>query len=308
MRCHVLAVCLSITACGPSTTSPGDDDSGDDQGDEPDAGPYVPGPDAANRCQKMDILFVIDNSGSMEEEQINLGDNFAGFIDVIDASGLDWRVAVTTSGIDYTYYEWTPIGNIPTEQTGGDNGNMLQGCGMTRRWIEKTDPDPAGTFACIADVGTDGPSDEMPLAGLRMALDERMADGSNGGWRRPDALLGVVILTDENDCSYEQSVTLGFGEFLCESQQEPVGNYVSFLDAYTGARGRWAVAAIAGPGPDRCTSEFGDADYAQRLDDFVTQTGTNGVLSSICAGDLTVGLADALALFTEACETFPPVD
>lgn len=179
---------------------------------------------------------------------------------------------------------------------------------MSRRWIEKTDSDPSGTFACAANVGTDGPSDEMPLAAMRAALDDRMVDGTNQGWRRDDALLGIVFLTDENDCSYEQSVTLSFSESLCESQMEPVNNYVAFLDQYTGDRGRWAAAAIAGPGPDRCTSDFGDADYAQRLDEFVTQTGENGVLTSICSGDLTTGLADALALFSAACDDFPPID
>jgi hypothetical protein len=309
---RILVACFLLSACGPSTSGSGDDgdDTGDDEpGDQPDAEPYVPGPDALQaRCEKMDILFVIDNSGSMGEEQDNLGLNFPGFIAVLDESGLDYRVAVTTSGVDYEYAMATPWGDVPMSQDGGDNGVMLQGCGMTRRWIEKSDPDPAGTFACIAAVGVDGPSDEMPLAAMRMALEDRMGDGTNAGWRRPDALLGVVYLTDENDCSYEESVTLGFSQSLCETDMEPAGNYVAFLDDYTGARGRWAAAAIAGPGPDRCTSEFGDADYAERLDQFIDQTGTNGVLTSICAGDLTTGLADAVALFETACETFPPVD
>jgi hypothetical protein len=75
------------------------------------------------------------------------------------------------------------------------------------------------------------------------------ADGTNAGFRRPDALLAVVMLTDENDCSYEQTVTLGFSEFLCESQMEPPANYVTFLDQLTGERGRWATAIIAGTGP-----------------------------------------------------------
>jgi hypothetical protein len=179
---------------------------------------------------------------------------------------------------------------------------------MTRRWIEKTDADPAGTFACLAALGTSGPGDEMPLAAMRMAFDERMADGTNTGFRRDDALLGIVMLTDENDCSYEAPVTLQFTESLCDSQMEAVSNYVGFLDTYTGDRGRWATAVIAGPGPSSCSSEFGGADYCERLDQFVQMTGTNAVFSSICEGDLTVGLADALALFSAACDEFPPID
>ncbi len=44
----------------------------------------------------MDVLFVIDNSGSMGQEQTNLIANFPQFINVLDNSGLDYRVAVTT--------------------------------------------------------------------------------------------------------------------------------------------------------------------------------------------------------------------
>jgi len=166
----------------------------------------------------------------------------------------------------------------------------------------------ATQFGCAADLGIDGPSDEMPLAAMRAALEDRMADGTNAGWRRDDALLAVVFLTDENDCSYEASVTLPFPGILCESQQEPVGNYVTFLDQYAGAREKWASATIAGPGPDRCSSGFGDADYCERLDQFTQQTGENAVFSSICEGDLTIGLGDALELFDAACDSFPSPD
>lgn len=300
-------------ACGP--TGGGDDTAGDDDGTTPDADPGRPDARPWNgdagqtqRCEKIDLLFVIDNSGSMGEEQTNLGQNFPAFIEVIAESGLDYRVAVTTSGVDYSYTMQTPIGDLPMSQDGGDNGAMRQGCGMTRRWIEPTDADPVGTFACVANVGTSGPSDEMPLAAMRMALEDRMQDGTNAGFHRDDALLGVVFLTDENDCSYEQSVTLGLTESLCDSQMEPVSNYVGFLDQFTGDRGRWAAVAIAGPGPSACSSEFGNADYCQRLDEFVQMTGQNALLTSICSGDLTTGLADALALFSEACDSFPPID
>ena len=34
-------------------------------------------------CDKMDILFIVDNSGSMSEEQTNLAQNFPKFIDVL---------------------------------------------------------------------------------------------------------------------------------------------------------------------------------------------------------------------------------
>lgn len=315
----VVSTCVVLAAaCGPTSSA---DDDGDDDDGSGDAGNgnvdawVPPGDDGGggdSGCEKIDILFVVDNSGSMGEEQTNLAANFPMFLNLIEQSGLDYRVAITTSGMDYAY-TMELIPGVPLAMTvdGGDNGTMLQpsGCGMTRRWIEKTDANAATAFACAANVGTSGPSDEMPLSAMRAAFDERIADGTNAGFRRSDALLAVVILTDENDCSYEQPVTLGFAESLCDSQTEPAANYVSFLDTFTGDRGRWAAATIAGPGPGACTSTFGSADYAERLQQFVGTAGaTTAVMSSICAGDLTIGLTEALALFDTACENFPPID
>ena len=297
---HILWVCVLVAAaCGPSVrNNQGDDDDGVDASTQP------TGDGTEKRCEKMDVLFVIDNSGSMGQEQTNLIANFPAFITVLNNSGLDYRVAVTTTGRDYTYSMTTPIGgSIPMNQDGGDNGAMLKpaACNMTKRWIDKSDADPSMTFSCVANVGVGGPSDEMPLSAMRDAFEERMADGTNMGFRRPDSLLAVVFLTDEEDCSYEQSVTFGFGQSLCDSMMEPVQNYVTFLDTYTGHRSRWATAAIAGPGPGSCSSTFGDAQEASRLKQFVTMTGQNGVMASICDGDLSIGLGKALMLFQSAC-------
>ena len=296
---HIRIVCAfavaAAAACGPSVRN----NNGDDDDDDVDAGD----PPMAKRCEKMDVLFVIDNSGSMGQEQTNLIANFPAFITVLNNSGLDYRVAVTTTGRDYSYTMTTPLGSLPQSQDGGDNGAMLKpaACNMTKRWIDKADVDPQATFSCVANVGTGGPSDEMPLSAMRDAFEERMTDNTNMGFRRADALLAVVFLTDEEDCSYEQSVSLAFGQSLCDSMTEPVGNYVTFLDTYTGHRSRWATAAIAEPGPGACSSGFGDADEATRLKQFVTQTGTNAVMSSICDGDLSIGLMQALTLFQSAC-------
>ncbi|MFI5293357.1 MAG: hypothetical protein ACHQ02_10870, partial [Candidatus Limnocylindrales bacterium] len=157
MRIRLLALVVSsscVVACGPAASGGGDDSGGDDAV-EPDARPYVPGPDAgpAARCEKIDFLFVVDNSGSMGEEQTNLATNFPAFIALIEDSGLDYRVAVTTTGMDYTYQQQLPIGGtIPSSIDGGDNGAMLQpsSCTMAHRWIEGTDTDPSATFACAA--------------------------------------------------------------------------------------------------------------------------------------------------------------
>jgi hypothetical protein len=302
MRDRSIAIWVAAfaCACGPAPKH-GDDTGGDDDNPQVDASNTFPSYDAnAAACSEMDILFVIDNSGSMGQEQTNLIANFPAFISVLDASGLNYRVAVTTTARDYTYNMTTPLGNIP-QSTSGESGAMLKKGSMTKRWIDKGDPDVTGTFSALANVGTGGSSDEMPLGAVRDAFEDRMTDGTNTGFRRPGALLGIVILTDENDCSYEASVNLGFGQSLCDSMMEPVANYKAFLDQYTGSPTRWATAIIAGPGPGTCSSTFGDADEATRLIDFKNQVGTNAIMSSICDGNLASGLMKATMLFESAC-------
>ena len=305
---------LLAVGCGPSPA--GDDDDtggGPDAADpsQPDAWPDPEFADAAPEgpCDTMDILFVIDNSGSMQLEQTNLGENFPRFIEVLDDynQDLDYRVGLTSTGRDYNW-SMEMIGGlvIPESQDGGDNGALLQRCDMAQRWIEDTDPDRATTFDCAAEIGDSGPSKEMPLSVVKMAFTERIADNTNAGFLRDDALLALVILTDEDDCSYEESVTLGFTESLCDDQMEPVNTYADFLDTLTGGPGRWAVAVIAGE--NDCESDFGGAEEAVRLKQFAALAGDNGVVSSICEADLSVGLQDALDTFETACDNFPPID
>ena len=81
----------------------------------------------------MDLLFIIDDSESMREEQENLSANLPGFIDILDnfnAGALDYRVGITTTGMNFALF--TP----PLQSTNlmGDNGELRQECGMTKRW------------------------------------------------------------------------------------------------------------------------------------------------------------------------------
>ena len=102
MRDRSIAIWVAafVCACGPTSHS---NNGGDDDGDvDANTGGGGGGGGGGGNvdalgCSKMDLLFVIDNSGSMQQEQTNLIANFPTFISVLDASGLDYRVAVTTT-------------------------------------------------------------------------------------------------------------------------------------------------------------------------------------------------------------------
>lgn len=341
LKWMALLASIVLVACAPEENGNGggggdDDDDGSgviDAGTGPgfiDATDLPEGPDAApGACDKMDILFVIDNSGSMDQEQDNLAANFPMFAQLIEdytnSAGmqLDYHVGVTTTDRDYSSIQIIP-GNPPTNFPGssgtGNNGKLLTkgtgpDCGMPRKWLQRGDQDVVGKFSCIAKQGTSGSPDEMPLDAMKLALVDRMADtGPNGnsGFLRPDALLAIVFLTDEEDCSlYDPSVTYNFnlGPFCSVAPLGAVEKFVQAVDQVKGGeRGRWAVAAIAGPGPGKCSSPYGGADEATRLKQFTQMVGNNAVFSSICDANLAGSLTAAFDKFSAACESFPPVD
>ncbi|HEY5677089.1 MAG TPA: hypothetical protein VIR81_09895, partial [Myxococcales bacterium] len=83
---------------------------------------------AVTRCQttqvvpaavSTDILFVVDDSGSMSEEQANLAANLDAFIDTLAASPVqnDFRIGVTNSSVEEfnggTSYAAGPSRGVP---------------------------------------------------------------------------------------------------------------------------------------------------------------------------------------------------
>lgn len=314
-RFHLAPLFLfAIAACGPSVADDGDSEvpASPDAGVEQPEPEENPDPNSAAGCEKMDIVFVIDDSASMQEEQDNLIANFPGFIEVLadyqtrDGSYLDYRVAVTTTGLDVnvgyslgSFVEW--------EYGNGLDGAFVEDtdCGMNDSWISGDSPSAESTFSCAAAVGTSGPSIEMPLEALRRAFTDRISDGSNTGFHRDDALLAFVVLTDEDDCSRSDN------NFLYDCSEEKVNktsSYIEFFDTLQGGRDRWTAAIIAGTGQENCESDFGEAYPAERLMQFASEAGDNVVTSSICDGDLAASLAEALHGFGDACEKFPSID
>ncbi len=346
----LLSAALLFAACGggrPSrpggggtgSNDGGTSDAAEDAGMETDGGGTGMGDggevDASSgQCDKMDILFVVDDSGSMSEEQGNLANNFPEFVSVLndfrteEGRPIDYRIGVTTTGRDGTYIVHATIdvpGFPPTMQTitedmDGDNGALRPGtdCGMSVPFLSRSDDDVASKFSCLADVGTRGPSVEMPLLMTQWAVRERVSDGTNADFLRDDALLAVVILTDEDDCSRTddpivENITVSGGTMPMAASDGcnydspalvPLAEILGTLDSVKGDRARWAVAVIAGPGPGTCSSAFGEAAEAIRLKQFVTETGENAVFSSICEGDLASALRSAMETFQTACENF----
>jgi len=298
----------------PTTSSSGQS-SGFGQAMDPTDPAEMPNTDIQGAgCGKIDVLFVVDDSPSMAEEQSNLGKNFPEFVKVLDefktqaGAPIDFRIAVTTTGRDLNVTR-KDNSNRYADNMKGDNGAFRTSnvCDVPGRWLSKGEQDIARKFGCIAKVGTSGPWLEMPLYAAKLAFDDRVADGTNKGFLREDALLAIVVLTDEDDCSREDNnfeVDVNSLEQGCGAERRPITQYADYFD--TVAPKRWATHIIAGPGPGTCNSSgLGNAAEGTRLKEFALRAGKNGSFSSICDGDLSSGLKQALVTFDSACKAVP---
>jgi hypothetical protein len=107
--------------------------------------------------------------------------------------------------------------------------------------------DEAEAFACMARVGTTGCSFEMPLAAVRTAL---AGQAANEGFLRDDAMLAVIIITDEDDCSVADP---GFLD-----PEAPLGFATSFRCFAHGVRCSEGPSDPAEPGPRAGCEPAGD--------------------------------------------------
>ena len=165
----------------------------------------------------LDILFVIDNSGSMKGEQDNLVANFPTFISVLQQ--IEGGLPNVHIGIVSTNVGAAGQASVPGCSGQGDDGNLLvkAGCtGLTGQFIRdiaradgSRDTNYTGDlstlFSCMATLGTGGCGFEMPLESAYRALQP----GKNPGFYRSGAYLAVIFLADEDDCSTEMGAMFG---------------------------------------------------------------------------------------------------
>ncbi|MCK8502169.1 vWA domain-containing protein [Myxococcus fulvus] len=161
--------------------------------------------------QKTDILFVIDNSGSMAEEQAGIATELPAFIQGLREGGgvtQDFRVGVITTSV---YRRVFTQGREFYSEYPRESGLLQQvpkkdGSASEDRFVESSDPDLLERFRLLVKQGTSGSGQESPFEAARLAVSEPLtttsiAEGGNGGFLRDGARLLVVVVTDEEDCS-----------------------------------------------------------------------------------------------------------
>jgi hypothetical protein len=227
-----------------------------------------------SEAQKVDVLFVVDDSGSMSEEQVNLSDSFEAFIHEAASWDSDYQIAVTTTTVSLlefsggalygsppwvTSANWEKFVNIVEVGTGGSGDEQ----GIWAAYIATSSPlidPPEGE----CEVDTD--------CGLHRVCWLGMCQGVNYGFFRDDAALEVVFVSDEEDHSPEE--------------------LEAYLNHFRGIKGYahpelLHIHAIVGP-PGGCSSSNGSAEAGHRYMNMADATG--GAVYPICELDFAKGL------------------
>ena len=185
----------------------------------------------------LDVLFVVDDSSSMGDEQDLLAGALSSFFATLDER-MDGRpnlhIGVTSTNVG----TGSDGGGGEVCSGNGDNGNLLvpDACSPLDRpyLIDVANPDDeagprvinypdgqlAETLGCMTRLGTQGCGFEQPFEAMRRAIDR-----STDGFVRPDAMLLVVLVSDEDDCSAFDRTVFDANH---DDRDDPLGELSSF--------------------------------------------------------------------------------
>mgnify|MGYP002619618894 CR=1 FL=1 len=154
-------------------------------------------------CDSIDILFLIDNSGSMNDMVSKLIPAFTNINELLGGAlqgFCSYRIGVTSTEVAPDYQD-------PACQVRGAlhrSGALLGGQSCFSDpdhppWV--TEQDQLATLGCLLAVGQNYDTDEKQLETVLAALGPELAapGACNEGFLRDDAALLVVIVTDEDD-------------------------------------------------------------------------------------------------------------
>jgi hypothetical protein len=210
----------------------------------------------------VDILMVVDDSGSMNDHQANLAKNIDLFTKAIEANEI----------LDYH------IGVVTTSMGGYGSSNCCGKLVGFPSFVTKHTPSGAKALANNLRVGTGGDVRETVFAPSIEALTEPLVSGVNAGFYRKDAYLGLVFITDAED----------------QSDYLPL-QALSILQSLKPRSDMVISYGVISPVKDSSCGRDQVSEPAVKIEEFVNLSG--GFTFSLCApdfGERLAGIADDL--------------
>ncbi len=221
---------------------------------------------------KVDILWVIKNSGTMYTKQQLLASGFSSFISNFTQGNFDYQMGVITGDL-----------------TASGQGGILQGAPSI---LIPTTPSLSSVFATNVEVGDTGSFNQTPFDATELGLGTALLSGANSGFIRSGAQLAVIFVSD-SDMDYSTatpSTTAANLYTFLNTLKPPVYNLTT--EKYTPA---FTVSAVIA---DDTRSDFvlndckfmGAPIYENGLA-FESLVGmTAGSVAQICSSDFSSGL------------------
>ena len=151
---------------------------------------------------KVDILWVVDNSSSMQQHQSRLSDQIPEMVSKLNSLKMDYHMGVITSSM------------------GGDNADGGKLIGSPKYLVPSTG-NLTNLLRTRLIVGQTGSNNEKGLESAETVLSAGYAGGEGKGFLRDDALLVVIVLSDEEDKSRSVATAVDYYKNFFDSVKRP---------------------------------------------------------------------------------------
>jgi ASPM-SPD-2-Hydin domain-containing protein/HYDIN/CFA65/VesB family protein/flagellar associated PapD-like protein len=239
------------------------------------ANPTVTDTFQQNAASKVDVLFVVDDSSSMANNQMNLGMNLPSFLASALALNIDFHIGVTTTDV------CTAIDPMHWCDQAGEHGRLV---GATPIMTPQTASLMSVFQTTVTGVGTEGSTQERGLEAAFLALSDPMINAENAGFLRSDAALAVIAVSDDDD-SRMDGIPGGPSEVTIPGARS-VAFYESFFWNIKGFQNKemFSFNAVIEEAQGMCSASGQPAEasgvrYAQVAQD------TGGAVASLCTSD-----------------------
>jgi len=226
----------------------------------------------------VDILFVVDNSGSMDAEQNQLANRISGFMNIIQ--DLNWQVAMTTTDpskntndSNFKPRNWGDGGFRPFDSDDGQHFILKN--------RQQSNDEAQRLLARAIHVGINGGIEERGIRSVYRAIEQRHLSSSHREFFRPGASLEVVLISDEDECS----------NYVCTHQDayrsSPL-NLIELVNREFGSEKKFSFHSIMWiPNDKSCKSAQNVGNTYHAMSQL-----SDGVVGSICSKNYSSILSD----------------
>lgn len=215
----------------------------------------------------VDVVLIVDDSGSMKEDQAKLASRMAGMLTDLDSLNIDYQVCYTTTDIDYY------------------KGSPLKWADLNSYIMKKNSPNKNQVFLKSIDaLGSGWSGDEQGIKAMNLMV----RDFKAAGCIRNDATLAVVLISDENERSVGGNASWSNTQYKPLTPENYPDSLINLVKSNWPAKKFLWNSIIVKPGDKACEDkqdlEGQSPSYPGTLYAELSNK-TGGIIASICEAD-----------------------